>query len=133
MATLRGVAGRVVARCGRVAEHGFQRALGFVQEAVEGVLQAGRGHGGARSAGRGRPGAARRGKPGGCSRRPILAAGPPGRSEEHTSELQSPMGISSAGLCLKKKNPNAHSREMHKLTNAHVDRYPLNETITRKN
>src|SRR3546814_9697378 len=27
------------------------------------------------------------------------------RSEEHTSELQSPKGLSYAGVCLKKKNP----------------------------
>src|SRR3546814_14595665 len=42
---LRRVAGRVVARGGRIAEDGFQRTPGFVPEAVEGVLQARRGHG----------------------------------------------------------------------------------------
>src|SRR3546814_3961359 len=36
--------------------------------------------------------------------------GPLGRSEEHTSELQSLMRISYAVLCLKKKNTNRHIR-----------------------
>src|SRR3546814_5375451 len=35
---------------------------------------------------------------------PERGAGPRGRSEEHTSELQSLMRISYAGFCLKKKN-----------------------------
>src|SRR3546814_9277915 len=35
-----------------------------------------------------------------------LVGGPPGRSEEHTSELQSLMRISYAVFCLKKKNTN---------------------------
>src|SRR3546814_4958666 len=74
---LRRVAGRVVARGGRIAEDGFQRTLGFVQEAVEGVLQAGRGHGCGSVGGEG--------------------------SEEHTSELQSLMRTSSAVFCLNKK------------------------------
>src|SRR3546814_4432306 len=41
-----------------------------------------------------------------------------GRSEEHTSELQSLMRISYAVFCLKKKNrPNDHSRTKSKKTN----------------
>src|SRR3546814_4356242 len=35
------------------------------------------------------------------------------RSEEHTSELQSLMRISSAVCCLKKKNPTPHSQTQH--------------------
>src|SRR3546814_8552440 len=35
----------------------------------------------------------------------------PGRSEEHTSELQSLMRISYAVFCLKKKNNNKHNKE----------------------
>src|SRR5690606_12793254 len=42
---LRRVAGGVVARGGRIAEDGFQRALGLVQDVVDGVLQAWGGHG----------------------------------------------------------------------------------------
>src|SRR3546814_1261912 len=40
----------------------------------------------------------------------------PGRSEEHTSELQSLMRISYAGFCLKKKKINAdHINSLYKL------------------
>src|SRR3546814_20294045 len=39
----------------------------------------------------------------GRSRASVLSAQPPGRSEEHTSELQSLMRISYAVFCLKKK------------------------------
>src|SRR3546814_8775329 len=38
--------------------------------------------------------------------RPDKAPAPEGRSEEHTSELQSPMRISYAFFCLKKKQTN---------------------------
>src|SRR3546814_7330663 len=36
-----------------------------------------------------------------------------GRSEEHTSELQSLMRISYAVFCLKKKNKNTHTPQQH--------------------
>src|SRR3546814_2560297 len=36
----------------------------------------------------------------------------PGRSEEHTSELQSPMRISYAVFCLKKKQTNTHHKNI---------------------
>src|SRR3546814_5363118 len=39
-----------------------------------------------------------------CFRNPRTIANGPGRSEEHTSELQSLMHISYAVFCLKKKN-----------------------------
>src|SRR3546814_3893163 len=66
-------------------------------------------------AGRRRPAAAERSPP------PSRPGGPgcaDGRSEEHTSELQSLMRISYAVFCLKKKKQNDEveysSREMHK-------------------
>src|SRR3546814_7196400 len=46
----------------------------------------------------------------GTSRRPLHDR--PGRSEEHTSELQSLMRISYAVFCLKKKNNTLHSTSM---------------------
>src|SRR3546814_5505129 len=42
---------------------------------------------------------------GGCTKTLKQPAWPDQRSEEHTSELQSLMRISYAGLCLKKKKP----------------------------
>src|SRR3546814_1477495 len=46
--------------------------------------------------------------------RPVVSQGPDsvrnGRSEEHTSELQSLMRISYAVFCLKKKNTTPHTR-----------------------
>src|SRR3546814_9552326 len=39
---------------------------------------------------------------------------PAGRSEEHTSELQSLMRISYAVFCLKKKKKNKHTQLLHK-------------------
>src|SRR3546814_3650855 len=42
--------------------------------------------------------------------RTTILTGPPRRSEEHTSELQSLMRISYAVFCLKKKNKQSHSR-----------------------
>src|SRR3546814_6490355 len=39
----------------------------------------------------------------------------PGRSEEHTSELQSLMSISYAVFCLKKKTQNTKQAEEHKI------------------
>src|SRR3546814_11083430 len=44
-------------------------------------------------------------------------AGGAGRSEEHTSELQSLMRISYAVFCLKKKKTNKESAELHELIN----------------
>src|SRR3546814_6326933 len=46
------------------------------------------------------------------SREPYDAGGQPGRSEEHTSELQSLMRISYAVFCLKKKKKHTH-RHIH--------------------
>src|SRR3546814_20582428 len=40
----------------------------------------------------------------------VVFIGGPGRSEEHTSELQSLMRISYAGFCLKKKNNCHHTQ-----------------------
>src|SRR3546814_4019249 len=40
-----------------------------------------------------------------------------GRSEEHTSELQSLMRISYAVFCLKKKNNNTHTNNPHTINN----------------
>src|SRR3546814_7627577 len=70
------------------------------------------------SGGRQRP---RRRRPG-VARQPLHRAGLPGRSEEHTSELQSLMRISYAVFCLKKKkaevnnatDPNALTRRTAK-------------------
>src|SRR3546814_1581871 len=42
-----------------------------------------------------------------------LGAGPPRRSEEHTSELQSLMRISYAVFCLKKKNNHINHKHSH--------------------
>src|SRR3546814_9150439 len=47
------------------------------------------------------------------------------RSEEHTSELQSLMRISSAVFCLKKKN----QREPDKHLPAHIDLEPIDYTL----
>src|SRR3546814_1703193 len=51
---------------------------------------------------------ARRSQPKGRARLPRTR--PAGRSEEHTSELQSLMRISYAVFCLKKKNNQSHER-----------------------
>src|SRR3546814_1500734 len=45
----------------------------------------------------------------GLARASLLPARQDGRSEEHTSELQSLMRISYAVFCLKKKKPPSHS------------------------
>src|SRR3546814_2531359 len=60
--------------------------------------------------------------------------GKPGRSEEHTSELQSLMRISYAVFCLKKKNshssytPNTHTSRsiIHTTTTTSNTNYPTN-------
>src|SRR3546814_4896320 len=44
----------------------------------------------------------------------------PGRSEEHTSELQSLMRISYAVFCLKKKTPRPQSNQPYTFTSHHT-------------
>src|SRR3546814_5044014 len=50
------------------------------------------------------------------------------RSEEHTSELQSPMGISYAVFCLKKKKANKKAHELEILTDKNTTQ--TNEKLT---
>src|SRR3546814_4866785 len=44
------------------------------------------------------------------------------RSEEHTSELQSPMRISYAGFCLKKKTLIQHKNKQPDISTRHIDK-----------
>src|SRR3546814_1625062 len=55
-----------------------------------------------------------------------------GRSEEHTSELQSLMRISYAVFCLKKKNKRLHSHPKTSYTIPHSDLKKEYETLTRQ-
>src|ERR1051325_12110497 len=48
-----------------------------------------------------------------------------GRSEEHTSELQSPYVISYAVFCLKKKKKDAHHHRAPRLTARYLRHYRL--------
>src|SRR3546814_10304256 len=49
-----------------------------------------------------------------CCRRRSTSSPPIGRSEEHTSKLQSLMRISYAVFCLKKKKKNTNKSQIHK-------------------
>src|SRR3546814_1804208 len=63
---------------------------------------------------------------------PQQPRGEPGRSEEHTSELQSLMRISYAVFCLKKKTKNTHSplhMQKNELTNTHYKLTSTNNSL----
>src|SRR3546814_3378436 len=71
-----------------------------------------------------------------CAKRCPLAIGPPktagigsrfGRSEEHTSELQSLMRISYAVFCLKKKKKK--NKTTNEITTHHIDTIILTKKI----
>src|SRR5213595_4347472 len=61
----------------------------------------------------------------GCTRRTRWARCRSTRSEEHTSELQSPSVISYAVFCLKKKKPKMSYRQNH----SHSNNYQKDITI----
>src|SRR3546814_4544634 len=85
----------------------------------------------ARTSGRGRH-TSRRAKAGGRAGRRARRrqSGRPGRSEEHTSELQSLMRISYAVFCLKKKKKTTPDKTEERLTEQRHNRNNRQQTIT---
>src|SRR3546814_5328217 len=84
-------------------------------------------------------GALRHRRPHGAGRavggpRPARRAGRDGRSEEHTSELQSLMRISYAVFCLKKKKTaNSHTNHTHNLSSKPTKNKQIQEYVSHQN